>query len=147
MKVTGRMNALFGCVEGRLTLQGVDRVMGEKRKNEPLFGLDMDFGEALERFVRADPKEVAQSVKRSKQERPPENAAPDGQHTPRVVRRCRPAAIASRTTPSAYAGLAAAAPVAGHVLHASETDAGVRSYPVATTIRSHWLASFLEAPH
>jgi hypothetical protein len=49
---------------------------GEKRKTEPPFGLDMDFGEALGRFVRVDPKEVAESIDRSKQKRPPEDGAP-----------------------------------------------------------------------
>lgn len=49
---------------------------GESKKLEPKFWLEMDFGEALGRFVRTDPKEVAESVERSKQKRPPEDAAP-----------------------------------------------------------------------
>ncbi|SON56732.1 hypothetical protein HDIA_3191 [Hartmannibacter diazotrophicus] len=43
------------------------------RKTEPPFGLDMDFGEALERFARTDPKEVAESIERSKQKKPPQD--------------------------------------------------------------------------
>lgn len=46
------------------------------RKNEPPFGLDMDFGEALKRFARVKPKEVAESIDRSKQKRPPQDAPP-----------------------------------------------------------------------
>ena len=41
-----------------------------KRKQEaPLF-LDMDFEEALGRFARTDPKEVSESVERSKKKKP-----------------------------------------------------------------------------
>ena len=50
--------------------------MTEKRKLEPPLKLDMDFGEAMERFARADPKEVAESVERSKQKRPPQDEPP-----------------------------------------------------------------------
>lgn len=46
------------------------------RKLEPKFGLDMEFAEALERFAQTDPKEVAESVKRSKRKRPPGNGPP-----------------------------------------------------------------------
>lgn len=46
------------------------------RKLEPAFGLDMDFGEAFERFARTDPKEVAESVQRSKQKGPPGDEVP-----------------------------------------------------------------------
>ncbi len=42
------------------------------RKTEPPLKLDMDFGEALERFARVTPKDVAESVERSKTKRPPE---------------------------------------------------------------------------
>jgi len=37
---------------------------------------DMDFGEALERFVRTDPKQVEQGIKRAKQKKagPPRKA-------------------------------------------------------------------------
>lgn len=45
--------------------------MTEKRKMEPPLRLDMDFGEALSRFVATDPKEVNESVQRSKTKRPP----------------------------------------------------------------------------
>ena len=40
--------------------------MTGEQKTEPAFKLDMDFGEALERFVRVKPKEVAESVERSR---------------------------------------------------------------------------------
>ncbi|MFY9294270.1 MAG: hypothetical protein WAP03_26840 [Methylorubrum rhodinum] len=46
------------------------------RKTEPPFGLDMDFGEALERFIATRPQEVVDSVERAKQKRPPEDDAP-----------------------------------------------------------------------
>jgi len=48
----------------------------DKRKLEPKFGLDMDFGEALERFARTDPKEVAANIERAKQKRPPGDTSP-----------------------------------------------------------------------
>lgn len=48
----------------------------QKRKQEPKLVLDMDFGEALERFARTDPKEVAESIERSKQKKPPGSEAP-----------------------------------------------------------------------
>lgn len=41
------------------------------RKTEPPLKLDMDFGEALERFARTKPKEVAESVERAKAKKPP----------------------------------------------------------------------------
>lgn len=50
----------------------------DKRKLEPKFGLDMDFGEALERFAKTDPKEVAESIDRSKQKKPPGDQSPGG---------------------------------------------------------------------
>ena len=40
--------------------------MSEERKNEPPFGLNMDFGEALERFVRVVPKEAKLGQKKNK---------------------------------------------------------------------------------
>lgn len=46
------------------------------RKLEPPFGLDMEFGEALERFVRTDPKEVADSIERAKTKKPPQDPRP-----------------------------------------------------------------------
>ena len=48
----------------------------EKRKTEPPLKLDMGFEEALSRFVAPDPKEVTDSVERSKQKRPPQDAPP-----------------------------------------------------------------------
>jgi hypothetical protein len=42
-----------------------------KGEREKPLGLDMPFGEALRRFVGTDPKEVAESQKRSKQRGPP----------------------------------------------------------------------------
>lgn len=41
------------------------------KKIEPPFGLDMPFDEALERFMKTDPKEVEASIARSKQKKPP----------------------------------------------------------------------------
>ena len=52
--------------------------MSDGRKLEPKFGLDMDFGEALERFAKADPREVAESIERSKQKKPPGAEPPGG---------------------------------------------------------------------
>ena len=46
------------------------------KKTEPPFGLDMDFGEALSRFVATNPKEVVDSIGRSKTKKPPQDAAP-----------------------------------------------------------------------
>jgi hypothetical protein len=39
----------------------------KRRKTEPPLYLDMEFGEALERFVRTDPKEVAELARQAKQ--------------------------------------------------------------------------------
>lgn len=36
----------------------------------------MDFGEALERFLQTDPKEVAENIERSKTKKPPGSEAP-----------------------------------------------------------------------
>ena len=44
--------------------------MTGERKTEPPLKLDMDFGEALERFVRTKPKEVAERVERAKTKKP-----------------------------------------------------------------------------
>jgi len=49
-----------------------------KKKQEPPLGLEMDFLEVLERFARTDPKEVAESVERLKQKKPPGDAEPPG---------------------------------------------------------------------
>lgn len=46
------------------------------RKTEPPFGLNMNFGEALRRFAKTDPKEIVESIERSKQKRPPGNEPP-----------------------------------------------------------------------
>lgn len=46
------------------------------KKTEPPFGLAMDFGEALSRFVATKPKEVVDSIERSKAKKPPQDAAP-----------------------------------------------------------------------
>ncbi len=50
--------------------------MTGERKTEPPLKLDMDFSEALERFVRAKPKEVAESVEKSKAKKPPGDNVP-----------------------------------------------------------------------
>ncbi len=50
--------------------------MSADRKHEPPLKLDMDFGEALERFTRTKPGEVAESVERSKTKKPPEEGIP-----------------------------------------------------------------------
>ena len=51
--------------------------MSEKgKKLEPPLHLDMDFGEALERLARVKPQEVAESIDRSKQKRPPGAVVP-----------------------------------------------------------------------
>ncbi|WP_156633938.1 hypothetical protein [Methylobacterium sp. Leaf113] len=49
---------------------------GDDRKTEPPFGLDMDFGEALERFIATKPREIEEGVERSKQKKPPGGDAP-----------------------------------------------------------------------
>lgn len=45
-------------------------------KQEPPLHIEMDFGEALERFGRTDPKQVEASIKRAKQKKagPPKKA-------------------------------------------------------------------------
>ena len=45
---------------------------------EPPLHLDMDFGEALERFARTKPTEVADSIARSKKAKPPGGGSPGG---------------------------------------------------------------------
>lgn len=49
---------------------------GSGKKLEPKLSLEMDFGEALERFARTDPKELAQSIERGKTKKPPGENAP-----------------------------------------------------------------------
>lgn len=48
----------------------------QKRKLEPPLKLDMDFSEALARFAATKPKEVAESVERSKTKKPPGSETP-----------------------------------------------------------------------
>lgn len=50
--------------------------MSGERKTEPPLKLDMDFAEALERFVQTKPREVADSIERSKQKKPPQDDVP-----------------------------------------------------------------------
>lgn len=52
-----------------------------KKRERPLY-LDMDFGEALERFAQTDPKEVAESIQRAKKKKPPGAKAPDDRSPP-----------------------------------------------------------------
>jgi hypothetical protein len=65
--------------------------MSEKgKKLEPPLHLDMDFGEALERFARTKPAEVAESIERSKQKKPPgEDHLPERQATPDGLQRTK----------------------------------------------------------
>jgi hypothetical protein len=46
-----------------------------KKLERPL-RLEMDFGEALSRFVATDPAEVEKSIKQAKKKRPPGNGPP-----------------------------------------------------------------------
>lgn len=49
------------------------------KKLEPKLGLDMPFSEALQRFIKTDPKQVDASVARSKKKKPPgSKKAPPG---------------------------------------------------------------------
>ena len=49
---------------------------GKKAPAKPPLFLDLDFEEALQRFVKTDPKEVEESVDRAEQKKPPgDNAA------------------------------------------------------------------------
>lgn len=45
-------------------------------KQEPPLHLDMDFGEALERFTKTRPEEVTEGIKRSKKKKPPGATSP-----------------------------------------------------------------------
>jgi hypothetical protein len=45
-------------------------------KLDPPLRLDMSFEEALERFIGTDPKEVDESIERSKTKRPPQDLPP-----------------------------------------------------------------------
>jgi hypothetical protein len=46
------------------------------KKMEPPLKLNMSFREALGRFVATDPKEVEDSIARSKAKKPPQDATP-----------------------------------------------------------------------
>lgn len=46
------------------------------KKLEPKLHLDMDFGEALERFIQTKPEEVEEGIKRSKTKKPPGDGTP-----------------------------------------------------------------------
>lgn len=46
------------------------------KKLEPPLRLDMNFSEALSRFAATDPKEVEESVERSKTKKPPRDGPP-----------------------------------------------------------------------
>lgn len=41
-----------------------------KRAKRPLLRIDMDFNEALERYIRTNPKEVEEIIRRSKTKKP-----------------------------------------------------------------------------
>ncbi|BDV34674.1 hypothetical protein SS37A_22030 [Methylocystis iwaonis] len=38
----------------------------KKTENTPLIGIDLSFGEALERFLQTDPKELASAIEKTK---------------------------------------------------------------------------------
>jgi hypothetical protein len=62
-------------------------------KQEPPLHLDLDFGEALERFARTKPTEVAEIIERSKKAKPPGGGSPGGAKAlrgPRSRRRAEP---------------------------------------------------------
>jgi hypothetical protein len=61
-------------------------------KLEPPLKLDMSFDEALSRFLVTDPKEVAETIERSKTKRPPQDAPPPR----RPARTKREAPVSSR---------------------------------------------------
>lgn len=52
-----------------------------REKREPPLALEMDFGEALERFLHTDQEEVRESIDRAKQKKTPGDKAP--RHPPR----------------------------------------------------------------
>lgn len=47
-----------------------------KKKTEPPLKLDISFSELLTRALQTDPKEVAESIDRSKTKKPPQDATP-----------------------------------------------------------------------
>ena len=54
--------------------------MTASRKTEPPLKLDTDLGEALERFARVKPKEVAVSIERSKAKKSRRGVCLGGRH-------------------------------------------------------------------
>lgn len=46
------------------------------KKLEPPLKLDMSFGEAMSRFVATNPKQIDESIKRSKTKKPPQDDSP-----------------------------------------------------------------------
>ena len=56
-------------------MDGAGGMNDEKRQNEPPLFLDLDFGEALMRFTRTDPKQVVESIERAKQRKEPGDKA------------------------------------------------------------------------
>jgi hypothetical protein len=48
----------------------------EGKKLEPPLKLNMDFDEALRRFVATKPKEVDENIERAKTKKPPQDAPP-----------------------------------------------------------------------
>jgi hypothetical protein len=49
-----------------------------KRIYDDKMRLDMPFAEAMERFARADPKEMHANIKRAKKKKPPGGTVPPG---------------------------------------------------------------------
>ena len=45
--------------------------MTARPPKEPMLGLDMPYGEALERYIGVDPKELHANIARSKKKKPP----------------------------------------------------------------------------
>lgn len=59
------------------------------KKLEPPLKLDMDFGEALRRFVATSPKEVEELIEQSKQRKPLRDDAPQRSERGRPTRKDR----------------------------------------------------------
>lgn len=60
------------------------------RKLEPPLRLEMDFGEALSRFVTTKPEEIEASIVRAKTKRPPGNDPPRRPERPKRQTSKRP---------------------------------------------------------
>jgi hypothetical protein len=58
--------------------------MTGKRKLEPPLKLDLSFDEALSRFVATEPKEVVESIERSKTKKPPQDKPPRRPRRPKA---------------------------------------------------------------